>query len=302
MRGNQIMIQVKDVVKQFNHFTALNHLNCTVQSGSIYGLIGSNGSGKSTLLRLICGVYQAERGCVEIDGENVYENPALKDKIFYLSDELYFLPQSNMDSMAKFYAGFYSGFSMPLYRELCASFPLDPKKKLSTFSKGMRRQAGIILALSCRPQVLLLDEAFDGLDPVIRNMVRKILVETVAKENTTVVIASHNLRELEDLCDHIGLLHKGGILLDKDLDTLRLNICKFHCAFGNAPGREAFEGLELLKFSKKGNLITFVAKGERDKIEAEVEKMQPLFLEAIPLTLEEIFIQEMEVAGYEFFK
>lgn len=296
------MIEVRDVVKQFNHFTALNHLSCTVQAGSIYGLIGSNGSGKSTLLRLICGIYHAERGVIKIDGEDVYENPNVKDKVFYLSDELYFLPQTDMDGMARFYAGFYSGFSMPLYKELCANFPLDPKKKLSAFSKGMRRQAGLILALSCRPKVLLLDEAFDGLDPVVRNVVRKILVETVAKENTTVIISSHNLRELEDLCDHIGLLHKGGILLDKDLDSLRLNICKFHCAFTHAPEQEELKGLDILKFSKKGNLITFVAKGKRDEIEEQIEKMQPLFLESIPLTLEEIFIQEMEEVGYDFAK
>lgn len=296
------MIEIKNITKKFGDFTALDNLCCNIEDETIYGLIGSNGSGKSTLLRLISGVYLADEGQIEIDGKNVYENVELKSTIFYLSDELYFLPQASMNTMAKFYMGYYDGFSESVYSQLCDIFPLDPKKRIASFSKGMQRQAGLILALSCCPKILLLDEAFDGLDPVIRNAVRKILVDNVAKNNTTVIISSHNLRELEDLCDHIGLLHHGGILLDRDLDMLKLNICKFHCAFISAPQREVFDQLEVVKFEKKGNLITFTAKGNRDEIENFVNDLNPVFLETIPLTLEEVFIQEMEVAGYDFSK
>lgn len=294
------MLKILNITKKFGQFTALTHLNCTIEEETIYGLIGSNGSGKSTLLRLISGVYRPDEGMVEIDGENVYENVKLKSQIFYLSDELYFFPQATMDSMAKFYANYYMRFNFQIYRQLCGIFPLDPKKRIASFSKGMQRQAGLVLALSCCPRILLLDEAFDGLDPVIRNAVRRILVDMVAKNGMTVIISSHNLRELEDLCDHVGLLHKGGLLLEKDLDTLKLNLCKFHCGFKKAPEREAFDQLKILKYDRRGNLITFTAKGQRDEIENFVSQMGPLFLESIPLTLEEVFIQEMEVAGYDF--
>lgn len=294
------MIQMTDVTKTFGGLTALDGLSCTIEAETIYGLVGSNGAGKSTFLRLIAGVYQADSGQICIDGKPVYENLALKNEIFYLSDELYFLPQATMNSMAAFYRSYYSNFSMEVYRQLCAVFPLDPKKRLATFSKGMQRQAGLVLALSTCPSILLLDEAFDGLDPVIRSVVRKILVELIGQRGTTILIASHNLRELEDLCDHVGLLHRGGLVLERDLDSLKLNICKFHCAFEQAPSRDAFSELELTKFSKRGNLITFTAKGNRGVIEKYVSSLNPVFLEAIPLTLEEVFIDEMEGVGYEF--
>lgn len=294
------MIQMTDVTKTFGGLTALDGLSCTIEAETIYGLVGSNGAGKSTFLRLIAGVYQADSGQICIDGKPVYENPALKNEIFYLSDELYFLPQATMNSMAAFYRSYYSNFSMEVYRQLCAVFPLDSKKRLATFSKGMQRQAGLVLALSTCPSILLLDEAFDGLDPVIRSVVRKILVELIGQRGTTILIASHNLRELEDLCDHVGLLHRGGLVLERDLDSLKLNICKFHCAFEQAPSRDAFSELELTKFSKRGNLITFTAKGNRGVIEKYVSSLNPVFLEAIPLTLEEVFIDEMEGVGYEF--
>lgn len=294
------MIEIQEVTKQFGGFTALNKISCSIEDESIYGLVGSNGAGKSTLLRLIAGVYRADGGQVLADGENVFENIPIKDSIFYLSDELYFPGQATLKSMARFYAGYYSRFDWKLYRELCGIFPLDERKSIHSFSKGMQRQAGLILALSTRPKYLLLDEAFDGLDPVVRNVVRHILVDAVGKDGTTVIISSHNLRELEDLCDHIGLLHQGGILLEKDIDSLKMNLCKFHCAFQKAPEREAFEPLRLLKFEKRGNLITFTAEGPRDEIEAFIDTLHPLFQEALPLTLEEIFIQEMEEAGYDF--
>jgi ABC-2 type transport system ATP-binding protein len=294
------MIQISNVTKKFGNYTALKSLNCTIEEETIYGLIGSNGAGKSTLLRLISGIYRADEGRITINEEDVFENTRLKSRIFFLSDELYFLPHATMNSMAKFYNQYYNAFNEQTYRKLCSIFPLNPNQRISTFSKGMQRQAGLILAISCCPDILLLDEAFDGLDPVIRNAVRRILIEHVARYNMTVIISSHNLRELEDLCDHIGLLHKGGILLDKDIDSLKLNLCKFHCGFTKAPPKEAFDQLNILKFDRRGNLLTFTAKGHRSEIESYLETFHPLFLESIPLTLEEVFIQEMEEAGYGF--
>ncbi|WP_077532676.1 ABC transporter ATP-binding protein [Massiliimalia massiliensis] len=294
------MIQMTEVVKRFGTYTALNGLGCEIENETIYGLVGPNGSGKSTMLRLIAGIYRADQGAVCVDDEPVFENTMLKNDIFYLSDELYFLPQSTMDMMAKFFSGYYNRFSYEIYQDLCRIFPLDTGKKIVTFSKGMQRQAGIILALSCRPKILLLDEAFDGLDPVIRSAVRRLLVNYVAEHEATVIISSHNLRELEDLCDHIGLLHKGRLLLDRDLDTLRLGLCRFHCGFHKAPARDEFRDLQILKFSSRGNLITLTARGNREELEDYLASFNPLFLESLPLTLEEVFIQEMEEAGYDF--
>lgn len=295
------MIKIQNVTKKFGAYTALNKIDFEIHEETIYGLVGSNGAGKSTLLRLISGVYHSDGGAVLIDDEDVFENTELKNRIFFLSDELYFLPQANLHDMAGFYAGYFTRFSYDVYQKLCAIFPLDPKKKITSFSKGMQRQAGLILAISCCPDILLLDEAFDGLDPVIRNMVRRILIENVARHNSTVIISSHNLRELEDLCDHIGLLHQGGILLERDIDTLKMDLCKFHCAFQSAPDRSAFEKeLQIVSYSQQGNIVTFTARGSRVETEKVIESLHPLFSEAIPLTLEEVFIQEMEVAGYDF--
>lgn len=294
------MIRMTGVVKRFGTHTALEQLDCDIDNETIYGLVGPNGAGKSTMLRLIAGIYRADRGQVLVDEEPVFENEVLKNRVFYLSDELYFLPHGTMNTMANFYAGYYNRFSMDLYRKLCGIFPLNPNQRIATFSKGMQRQAGLILAISCQPETLLLDEAFDGLDPVIRSLVRRLLVDYVADHGAAVVISSHNLRELEDLCDHIGLLHKGKLLLDRDLDTLRLGLCRFHCGFRKAPPREAFDGLDVLKFSNRGNLITLTARGDRETVEEYLQTLGPVFLEALPLTLEEVFIQEMEEAGYDF--
>ncbi len=297
------MIEIKNLTKTFGKYNALDNLNCVIEDETIYGLIGPNGAGKSTLLRLISGVYKADIGEVLVNSKEVFENVDVKNEIFYLSDELYFLPQSTMNSMADFYSGYYENFSFDVYKDLCGLFPLNPKSKIATFSKGMQRQAGLILAISTNPKILLLDEAFDGLDPMIRSAVRKILIDLVAKNNITVIISSHNLRELEDLCDHIGLIHKGGIMLDRDIDTLRLNICKIQCAFKEAPSREEFNELEMLKFSSSGNLLTIVARGDYKKAQHYIEnKFSPIFIESIPLTLEEVFIHEMEVVGYDFSK
>ena len=216
------MLKAENLVKRFEEKTALDGLNTEIRRECIYGLVGPNGSGKSTLMRLMCGVYRPDGGRITLEGEDIFENIAAKDRILYLSDDLYFPPKSTVEDLANFYRGLYSSFSMETYRKLCGCFPLEVKKPLSTFSKGMRRQAALLAALCCHADYLLLDEAFDGLDPVIRLMVKKLIAEEIAERGTTVVISSHNLRELEDLCDQIGLLSAGRLLFEKDLDALKL--------------------------------------------------------------------------------
>ena len=214
------MIEIQNATKRFGSLAALEHLNLQIKPGCIYGLVGPNGSGKSTLLRLISGVYRADEGRVLLDGSPAWENPATKDKILYLSDDLYIPPKSTTEDLLKCYRTMYSGFSDMLCAQLKEVFPIDTTQRLSSFSKGMRRQAALLVALSCCPQYLLLDEAFDGLDPVIRLLIKTLLAQQIADRDMTVEITSHNLRELEDLCDHIGLLHKGSELFEQELDEL----------------------------------------------------------------------------------
>lgn len=294
------MITIENVTKRFGSLTALNHFSSTIEDQTIYGLIGSNGSGKSTLLRLIAGVYRPEEGSVCIDGVSLYENPEIKNNLFFLSDELYFLSQATLQSMAEFYASYYTNFDFALFERLFEIFRLDRHKRIVAFSKGMQRQAGLMLAISCCPRILLLDEAFDGLDPVIRGGVRQVLIELIARHQITVIISSHNLRELEDLCDHIGLLHQGGLLLEKDLDSAKMGLSKFQAAFSHPPVREELEkSLRLLKYQRKGSLLTITVRDDAQTAETILRQWNPLFLENIPLTLEEVFIEEMEGAGYD---
>ena len=220
------MICAENVTKKFDDFAALRGLNCSIPESCVYGLVGSNGAGKSTFLRLISGIYRPDTGTVTFDGVPVYENPEVKGRIMYVPDELYFLPQANMYRMAQLYRALYPNFSDERFHELVKVFGLNPAANIGTFSKGMKRQAATILALSTMPQYLFFDETFDGLDPVMRHLVKRILMEDIAERGTTVVMASHNLRELEDICDHIALLHKGKLLFQNDLDDMKLSIQK----------------------------------------------------------------------------
>ncbi len=293
------MIEVKSVTKTFADVTALTEMSCSIKKGSVYGLVGTNGAGKSTLLRLLSGVYTPDRGEITIDGEEVFENPSVKSRLFFLADVPYYIHQSTVMEMAKFYARFYESFRFERLQYLSTVFPIGLNAKFSSMSKGMQRQAMLMLALSCDPDYLLLDEAFDGLDPVIRTVVKKLLAESISEKNMTVIIASHNLRELEDLCDSVGLLHKGGILFDSDLDTLKSSIVKVQIAFADQSETVDFGGIELLKLTKQGSLYHLVVRGNRDEIIAGLQAMKPLFLEAISPTLEEVFIYELEVTGYD---
>lgn len=294
------MIQAKNVTKRFDDTLALGGLTTEIEAGSIYGLVGSNGAGKSTLLRLIAGVYRADSGSVAVDGQETFENTEVKERIFFVADDLFFFQNATMNQMAEFYRGLYANWSEERYRQLSVTFPIAAGKRVNTFSKGMRRQAALILALSTMPQILLLDEAFDGLDPVIRGLVRKMLAEDVAERGLTVIIASHNLRELEDFCDQVGVLHGGKLLFQRELDDLKLGFSKVQCAFKPPLAREAFAGLSLMQFEAQGSLVSLIARGGREEILEQIEKLGPLFVEAIPLTLEEVFIHEMEAVGYDY--
>lgn len=293
------MIETTALTKKFDGKPALDGLDCRIQPGSIFGLVGSNGSGKSTLLRLIAGVLRPDGGKVLVDGQSPFDNPAVKSRIFFLPDTPYFIHQSNLLEMAAFYRRFYPRFSYEQFNYLTTIFPIQPKMRIAAMSKGMQRQAALILALSARPDYLMLDEAFDGLDPVIRTVLRRLLAAGIAEENMTVIIASHNLRELEDLCDRAGLLHKGKLIFNDELDALKGRLHKVQAAFRPLPPPEAFAGLEILKTEQQGSLLQMVVRGEAEEITARLQTLQPLFLELLPPTLEEIFIYELEVAGYD---
>ena len=293
------MLKANDLVKRFGDTIALDGLNTEIGRGCIYGLVGPNGSGKSTLMRLMCGVYRPDGGSITLEGEPVFENIAAKDRILYLSDDLYFPPKSTVEELAAFYRGLYSGFSAETYQKLCGCFPLEVKKSLSTFSKGQRRQAALLAALCCHADYLLLDEAFDGLDPVIRLMVKKLLAEEIAERGATVVISSHNLRELEDLCDQIGLLSAGRLLFEKDIDVLKLGFCRVQAAYDHPVDWEA-TGLSILDKKERGKLVSLLVRGTAEETLAVLEAQRPLFAEALPMTLEEVFIGEMEAVGYDY--
>ncbi len=293
------MLKANDLVKRFGDTIALDGPNTEIGRGCIYGLVGPNGSGKSTLMRLMCGVYRPDGGSITLEGEPVFENIAAKDRILYLSDDLYFPPKSTVEELAAFYRGLYSGFSTETYQKLCGCFPLEVKKSLSTFSKGQRRQAALLAALCCHADYLLLDEAFDGLDPVIRLMVKKLLAEEIAERGATVVISSHNLRELEDLCDQIGLLSAGRLLFEKDIDVLKLGFCRVQAAYDHPVDWEA-TGLSILDKKERGKLVSLLVRGTAEETLAVLEAQRPLFAEALPMTLEEVFIGEMEAVGYDY--
>jgi len=296
------MIKISGVTKYYDDFKSLDEINAVIKGGSIFGLVGSNGSGKSTLLRIMCGIFRADGGEVEYDGENVYENVALKNRIVYLSDDQFFLPSATLSDMAKMYASVYSEFSYEEYNKLLSIFGLDGSRKINTFSKGMQKQAAILLGLSAKPKYLLCDETFDGLDPVMRQLVKRILADAVAEHGLTAIIASHNLRELEDICDHIGLLHKGGILFESEIDSLKENIHTVQAVFSHEITTDEIAKIGTVSIKQRGSMVTAVVRGSEAEVREKVEALGPDFYEIIPLTLEEIFISEMEERGYDYTK
>ena len=294
------MIKAVDLTKKFGTFEALKSLNCSIPEGCIYGMVGSNGAGKSTLLRLVSGIYKPDGGSIEIDGKAVYDDPAVKSRMVFVPDDLYFLPRTNLIRMAKVYASVYKNFSYDRFRELVNTFKLSPTNNIGTFSKGMKRQAATILALSCRADYLLFDETFDGLDPVMRNLVKNLLYNDVLERNATAVITSHSLRELEDTCDQLSLLHKGGIVFESDISNLKTSLFKVQVAFAEEYDRTKFAGIDMLSFTKHGSVSSLIVRGDRERTETLIRAMNPILFEILPLSLEEVFVYEMDALGYEF--
>ena len=294
------MIEINGVNKKFSNTDALNNVIAAVQEKSIFGLVGTNGAGKSTLLRIMCGVICPDTGSVMVDGENVYENPKVKGRICFLSDEAYFFPNATGESMAEYYEILYPHFDEYRFFDLMERFQLDRRRKLASFSKGMKRQVLMLLGICAGTKYLLCDETFDGLDPLMRQAMKSILAGELSKRDFSVDIASHSLRELEDICDHIGLLHKGGILLSRDLEDMKYHIHKLQCVIRDPEKeKELLEELNVVQYEKRGSLLTVIARGTRQEILMSIEEKDPVFSEVLPLTLEEIFISETEVAGYD---
>ena len=296
------MIEIKDVSKQFGKTRAVDHVSFSVKEENVFGLIGTNGAGKSTMLRMLAGVLKPDTGLVLIDGMQVYDNVNAKKMFFFIGDEPYFFSNATPRDMEKYYSSVFSAFSRESYYLYLANFGLDSRRKINTFSKGMKKQLALICGICSGTKYLFCDETFDGLDPVMRQAVKSIFAADMEDRNLTPIIASHNLRELEDICDHVGLLHKGGILLSKDLDDMKLNIHKIQCVLKPDMKPEDLTSLDKVNVEQRGSLCTITVRGSRSEVEAVMASYEPVFFECIPLSLEEIFISETEVAGYDIRK
>lgn len=294
------MIEIREVSKRFQDRQAVAGVTLNIHKGSIFGLLGSNGAGKTTLLKTAAGIYRPDTGTVLMDGAPVCENPDIKRRLWFMPDYPYFFPQATIQQMARFYESVYEGWNGNRFRELGELFPLDVKRKLNRMSKGMRQQAAFWLALSCMPDVLIMDEPLDGLDPVMRRLVKNVLFQEVAERGLTAVISSHNLRELEDLCDHVGIMHNGELLIEKELDELKSDTHKVQVAFRDERHESAITSrLTVLHQEKRGSVCLYIVKGEQARTQQAFAAYQPYVLDLLPLTLEEIFIYEMEGAGYD---
>ena len=296
---SEAMIEARNVVKAFDGFRALDGLTMTVPRGSIYGLVGPNGAGKSTLLRHVTGIYRQDSGSVLLEGNPIYENPAAKARIASIPDELYYFLSASTRDMMRFFKGFYPRFDGARYEALKDVFTtINEKQPIRRLSKGMQKQAAFWLALCCRPDVLVLDEPVDGLDPVMRRQVWGLLMGDVAEHGTTVLVSSHNLRELEDVCDHVGILSHGKVLIERSLTDLQENLVKMQVVFQEREMPQLPEGLEVLHVSQVGRIHTLIVRGNATEVTNRLAVLAPILLEALPLTLEEIFIYELGGEDY----
>ena len=287
------MLEMKHVTKRFGTFEALRDLSMSVPKGAVYGLVGPNGAGKSTAIRHLTGVYVPNAGEVTLEGQTIYENPEAKTRIGYIPDDIFYFPSATLEDMRKFYRGIYPDFDDELFEKLYEIFDLPRKSPLRRFSKGMQKQAAFHLAICCRPEVLILDEPVDGLDPVMRRQVWSLILSDVAQRGTTVLISSHNLRELEDICDHVGIMDQGRMLLERSLADMQGITHKLQIV-GRIP-----EGLEILHQSMSGRLTTLIVRGTPRQIEEIVAAADPAYYDILPLSLEEIFIYELGGVNYE---
>ena len=287
------MLTLKNITKTFGDFKALDNLTMTVPKGAVYGLVGPNGAGKSTAIRHLTGVYRPDSGDVLLENAPVWENPTAKARIGYIPDDIFYFPSASLEDMRKFYAGIYPNFDNALFERLYEVFDLPRKSPIRRFSKGMQKQAAFHLTLCTRPDVMILDEPVDGLDPVMRRQVWSLILSDVAERGTTVLISSHNLRELEDICDHVGIMDHGKMLLERSLEDMQGATHKLQLV-GEAP-----EGLEILHESASGRLKTLIVRGNVDEITAKVAATNPAYFDVLPLSLEEIFIYELGGVNYE---
>lgn len=295
------MIEIQNISKHFDSLLALDNVTATITEGHVFGLIGTNGAGKSTLLRSICGILRPDTGSILIDGEEVYENQNAKSKIFYISDDQYFFPNGTPMDMVGYYASLYPNFDLERFGKLLEVLQLNKNRRINTFSKGMKKQLSVLLGVCAGTKYLLCDETFDGLDPVIRQAVKSLFIKEIEDHGLTPIIASHNLRELEDVCEHVGLLHKGGILFTQDLENMKLGIFKLQCVFRDDASLEALrKQFTLLKEERRGSLYTMTMRGSSEELDSYMATLKPVFYERLPLSLEEIFISETEVKGYDF--
>ena len=294
------MIEVKNLTKNFDSIRAIDDITAKIEEGHVFGLIGTNGAGKSTFMRILCGVLKPDTGEVLIDGEAVYDNPDVKSKIFYISDDQYFFKTGTPKDMLKFYETYYTGFDSEKFKSLMKAFDLDINRKVNTFSKGMKKQLSVICGVCANTKYLLCDETFDGLDPVMRQAVKTIFVKEIEERGLTPIIASHNLRELEDICEYVGLLHRGGILLAKDMEDMKINIHKMQVVIKDDMTLSRIkERFEVVKVENRGALYTVTIRGKREEVDSFMLEINPIFYELLPLSLEEIFISETEVKGYD---
>lgn len=293
------MIELKGISKKFEDIDALKNVSGQIREGNVFGLVGTNGAGKSTCLRMMAGVLAPDTGEVLVDGTNVYKDPGIRKEVFFIADDPYYFPNATPREMMKYYAIYYNCYDEERFHEMVKKFGLDEKRRIHTFSKGMKKQLAVILGICANTKYLLCDETFDGLDPVMRQAVKSIFAAEMINRDFTPVIASHNLRELEDICDHVGLLHRGGMLLSREVEELKSNLHRVQCAVDEVQKERLLAALQVVKMEQRGSLLTLTVRGEEQAVMDCIHQVQPVFAERIPLTLEEIFVSETEVAGYD---
>ena len=292
-------MNISNVDKAFGSLKALDSVSLNVEEGTMHGLLGSNGAGKTTFMKVLAGIYKPDKGDVLYDGTDIYENTSVKSDVIFIQDTPYFFGTANLNKMAEFYKGLYTNWSDKRFKQLTQHFKLNPKKPLSSMSKGMKRQATFVLAIAARPKIMLLDEPFDGLDPIVRNQVRNILLQDIANHNMTVIASSHNLREMEDICDSVSIMHFGKLLFNRDLTEIKGMHNKLQIAFKELPDDGFYKQVGAVHKNIRGRVVTCIIKGDVSDIESRVTQYDPLMYDILPLTLEEIFTYEMGEKGYE---